>query len=123
MDGPNVSTSLKPTQPDTEEGAVPPIPPSTESVDSGTPPAVPHDHTYTSVGIQVPDSTNPSTQQPSSSTSGSPPLIPSGAPSQTVATSADDEGHIDFVVFPSPGNHTALGGFGCGLRRAHDQVL
>ena len=79
VDGPNISTSLRPTQPDTEEGAASDTT-FNESVDSGAPPAVPHDHTYTSVGIQVPDSTNHSTQQPSSSTTGPPPPIPPSAP-------------------------------------------
>ena len=92
VDGPNVSTSLKQTHPDTEEGAASDTT-FNESVDSGAPPAVPPDHTYTSIGIQAPDSTNPGTQQPSSSTSGPPP-IPSNVPSQNVATLADDEGRI-----------------------------
>ena len=93
VDGPNISTSLKQTQPETEEGAASDTT-FNKSVDSGAPPAVPPDHTYTSLGIQAPDSTNPSTQQPSSSTSGPPPPIPSHVPSQNVATSADDEGRI-----------------------------
>ena len=93
VDGPNIPTSLKLTQPDTEEGAASDTT-FNKSVDSGAPPAVPPDHTYTFVGIQAPDSTNSSTQQPSSSTSGPPLLIPSGAPSQNVPTSADNEGCI-----------------------------
>ena len=93
VDSPNVSTSLRPTQPNTEEGAVSDTT-FNESVDSGAPPAAPHNHTYTSAGIQAPDSTNHSTQQPSSSTSSPPPPIPPGAPSQTIATSADNEGCI-----------------------------
>ena len=93
VDGPNVSTNLKPTQPDAEEGAASDTT-FNESVDSGDPPAAPHNHTYASVGTSAPDSTNHSTQQPSSSTSGPPPPILPGAPSQTIATLADNEGCI-----------------------------
>ena len=78
VDDPNVSTSLGLTQPDIEEGTASDTT-FNESVDSGAPPAAPCDHTYTSVGISAPDSTNNSTQLPSSSTGGPLPPVPLGA--------------------------------------------
>ena len=93
VEGPNVPTSLGPTQADIEEGAASDTT-FNESVDSGAPPAAPRDHTYTSVGILAPDSTNNSTQVPSSSTNGPPSQVSLGVSSQTTTASADDEERV-----------------------------
>ena len=103
-----------PTQaPRTPDGAPPPPPPDapprhviiktedaeegaasdtmfSESVDSSAQPVIPHDYTYPTITIQVPDGANDTTEEPASSTSGSRPPASLGTPSRMVTFSAND---------------------------------
>ena len=93
-DDPNISTSLMSAQPDAEEGEASDTT-FNESVDSSAQPVIPHDYTYPTITIQVPDGANDTTQEPASSTSGSRPPASLRTPSQTVTFSADDAERVN----------------------------
>ena len=72
-----------------------------ESVDSSAQPVIPHDNTYPTITIQVPDGANDTTQEPASSTSDSRVPASLGTPSRTVTFSADDAECVDSLCsFP-----------------------